>query len=189
MSGLRVRQIKDNLTKLFAEHLQDGDLPKDGEARESALLSRCLAAFAIYQIADCTPAEAAAAVWDGGDDNGIDAAYYDASERQVIVVQSKWIHAGSGEPSAADIGTFTNGVRDLVEDQAENFADRLQDRLSVIASALAQPGTSIHIVVVTTGASSLAEHGTRHLKKLVKEINGDDTVDESVASYETLGLT
>lgn len=189
MSGLRVRQIKENLLDLFAKHLKEDDLPREGDARESALLSRCLAAFSVYQMSGCTPEEAASSVWDGADDNGIDAVFFDQSERQVFVIQSKWIHAGSGEPAAAEVGTFVNGVRDLVEDEREHFSKRLQERLANVAEALSQPGTSIHIVLITTGASELAVHGTRHLEKLVKEINGDDGIDESVASYEVLGLS
>ena len=91
----------------------DLDLTGISEAdpqRDVKILTRCLAAFAVYIATGCSTEEAAKAVWDGSDDNGIDAAYFDPDERQVVVTQSKWIQSGSGEPEAKEISTFSDGV-------------------------------------------------------------------------------
>ena len=71
MSSLKVNQIRAKLGSMFESHLDLSDIG----ATE----------------AGCTEQEAAAAVWDGGDDNGIDAAHFDTSASRVIFVQSKWI--------------------------------------------------------------------------------------------------
>ncbi len=130
---------------------------------------------------------AATAVWDGSDDNGIDAAFYDETEAKVILVQSKWIKSGSGEPSAADIRTFCDGVRDLVEQNQEPFAARLKGEFENISGHLNKPGVSIEIVLISTGSSKLAKHGQGVLDKIVAELNGGVT-DDPIASATVIGI-
>lgn len=155
--------------------------------RDVKILTRCLAAFAIYSETGCTTEEASRAVWDGSDDNGIDAAFFDADERQVVIVQSKWIQSGSGEPEASAISTFADGIKDLVENSIDSFAKRLHDKVAVISEALLQPGTTIRIVVVCTGASELAVHGMRKLDNLISELN--DGEDDGIATFSYYGMT
>lgn len=187
MSTLRVNQIEARLKKLFESHLDLSDIsPKDKE-RDQKILSRCLAAMAIYVQAGCAPEEAAKAVWDGSDDNGIDAAYFDPSDLRVIFVQAKWISKGSGEPEAKELGAFTKGVRDAIEQDEANFHSRLKKKLDEISQRLNTPGTSVHIVVVSTGASTLAKHGQSVIDQILSDLNGDDP--EAIASSETIGLS
>lgn len=187
MTTLRVKQIKSKLLELFEKHLDLSDIGSADKDRETKILTRCLAAFAIYNLVGCSESEAAQAVWDGADDNGIDAAYYDASESRVVVVQSKWIHAGSGEPEAKDIAVFANGVKDLVEQENANFHARLQSKLADIGQAVMSPGTTVHIVLVSTGSSEIARHGTAALDRVINELNGTDQ-DEPLATKEIIGL-
>src|ERR1700677_3688319 len=121
MTSLRVRQIRKKLSDLFESHLDLTDIGESDKDRETKVLTRCLAAFAIYSVTGGGEEDAGQAVWDGSDDNGIDAAYYDISEARVVLVQSKWIHAGAGEPEAKDIAVFANGIKDLVEQEPGNF--------------------------------------------------------------------
>jgi hypothetical protein len=91
MSCLKVNQIKTKFRSMFEAHLDLTDISSHDSERESKVLSRCLAAFAIYLRAGCSEKDAAAAVWDGSDDNGIDGAYFDAGDSRVLFVQAKWI--------------------------------------------------------------------------------------------------
>jgi len=65
MSSLRVRQIKARLLELFAGHLDLSDISASDKEKENKTLTRCLAAFAIYNLAGCSEKDAAEAVWDG----------------------------------------------------------------------------------------------------------------------------
>lgn len=172
---------------MFEGGLDLTGISEDDAQRDIKILTRCLSAFAVYSATGCSHGEAANAVWDGSDDNGIDAAFFDPDERQVVVVQSKWIQSGSGEPEATTISTFADGVRDLVENAIENFAARLHDKVNVISNALMQPGTTIQLIVISTGASQLALHGTRKLKQLVDELN--DGEDDGIATFSVLGMS
>lgn len=186
MSILRVRQIKKKLLSMFEQHLDLKDIGMTDGDREQKILSRCLAALSIYLQAGCSEREAAESVWDGADDNGIDAAYFDASDTRIILSQSKWINKGSGEPEASDIRTFVQGVRDVIEQDQTHFHTRLQARFNDIALRLNTPGTSVHLVVVTTGSSSLAIHGSSVLSTFLTELNGDEP--DPIASSQLLGL-
>lgn len=186
MSSLKVNQIKARLRELFEPHLDVSDLNANDKERDQKILSRCLAAFAVYAIAACTPQQAAGSVWDGTGDNGIDAAYFDQSDQCVIFIQSKWINAGSGEPEAKDIGSFLAGVKDTIEQNQENFDARVQARLADILARINTPGTSIHIALVSTGASKLAQPAQTLIDKFLKELNGDDP--DEMATSEIMGL-
>lgn len=186
MSSLKVRQTKTKLLSLFEAHLDVSDIKPTDLERENKILSRCLAAYAIYREAGCSPEEAAGAVWDGQDDNGIDAAFVDTIDKRVILVQAKWIHAGSGEPEAKDLRSFADGVKELMEQENDGFHSRLLVKLSAVQEALLEVGTTTRIVVVTTGKSKLAEHGTRVMQRLVDSMNGEDETDMAEWTIEGL---
>ena len=187
VSILKVNQIRGKILGMFEPLLDLTDIGKNDKEREQKILSRALAALAIYLETGCTDKEAADAVWDGSDDNGIDAAFFDASTQRVIFVQSKWINKGIGEPEAKDLGAFVQGVRDAIEQDSTGFHPRLQARFSDIALRTSTPGTSVELLVVSTGTSTLAKHGTAVLEKFVKELNGEDL--EAIAHFSVYGLT
>ena len=97
MSIIHVQQIMAFLVKQYADVVDVSDY--DGRPQveaDNAFLSRSLAAFAISHFADIEPEQAALAVTDGGQDNGIDALYFDSTEMNLYVVQSKWRKDGGG---------------------------------------------------------------------------------------------
>jgi hypothetical protein len=187
VSKLKVNQVKAKLREMFEQHINLSDLsPRDAD-RDSKVLSRCLAALAVHLQTGCSPEDAGKAVWDGTGDNGIDAAYFDATDSSVVFVQAKWIKVGSGEPAAAEIGTFTKGVGDVVEQEDADFHQRLHPRLSDITLRLGQPGVSVHATIVSTGASQLSAPGQSRLDQLLNNLNGDDP--EPIAFAHVLGLS
>jgi hypothetical protein len=172
---------------MFEAHLDLSDLGATDPEREQKILSRCLAAFSIYLQTGCTEKDAGESVWDGGDDNGVDAAYFDPATSRVVFTQAKWINKGAGEPEAKDIGSFTKGVREAIEQDDTNFHTRLHARFADIALRLNTPGVLVHLVVCSTGASELAQHGKSVLQSLLQDINGEDP--QPIASAEVMGLT
>jgi len=187
MSVLKVNQIRTKLKSMFEPHLDLGDLKPNDAEREQKVLSRCLAALTIYLQAGCTVKEAAESVWDGADDNGIDAAYFDPAMSRVVLTQAKWISKGSGEPEAKEIGSFTKGVRDVIEQDDTRFHPRLHAKFADLALRIGTPGVRVHLVVGSTGASTLASHGTSIIEGFLEDLNGDDP--EPFASSEVIGLS
>lgn len=187
MSALRVNQIKAKVLAMFETLLDLSDIGTTDKEREVKILSRALAALAVYLETGCSLKEAAESVWDGSDDNGIDAAFFDASNQRVLFVQSKWISKGSGEPEAKELGVFVAGAKDAIEQDSTNFHSRLHARFSDIALRTSTPGTSVDLLVITTGASALAKHGQGVLDKFTNELNGADP--EEIAHSIIYGLS
>jgi hypothetical protein len=187
VSSLRVNQIKNSLNKLFDGLIDLSDLsPRDSQL-DLKRVSRQLAALAVLRATGCSPEEAGQSVCDGTADNGIDAIFHDATAGEVVIVQSKWIQSGSGEPSARDIGIFVEGVEDIIEQKLEAFNKHLHGRLSAIADAIATVGTTVKLLIVSTGKSDLANPAKLKLQKITDSLNGGDDI-QKIASFEILGL-
>ena len=91
MTSLKVRQIHSKIRGMFENDLDLTEISDSDPERDVKILTRCLAAFAVYSTTGCSNGEAANAVWDGSDDNGLDAAYFDFEERQVVVTSDRWL--------------------------------------------------------------------------------------------------
>ena len=188
MTQLRVKQISNRLRMLYESHLDLLDIGETDKERDSKVLSRCLAAHAVFMRTECTAEEAARSVWDGADDNGVDAVFTDEANDRVVIVQAKWVNAGTGEPPAAAIGSFANGVHDLIEQNSDTFHTRLQSRLIAVGQSINTPGCKIEIILVSTGASKIAKHGTARLDGILSQLNGPSDQDP-IASKIVIGLT
>ncbi len=80
-------------------------------------MSRSLAVFAIANIANITPPQAAHSIINGGDDNGIDAVYSDRVNNLLWLVQAK----AENLPNMKENKAFRDGIRDLVDRKFQKF--------------------------------------------------------------------
>src|SRR6266511_583263 len=142
MSIIHVRHIKTALLARLKDHVDLSDCTTDdAEERQRLLLTRALAAYSISLLAGVEPAAAASAVVDGFGDNGIDAVYFDPTERKLYVVQSKWMANGFGSPALGDVQKFIAGFRDLLDGKFDRFTTRLQARQAEILEAISDAST------------------------------------------------
>src|SRR4051812_17740118 len=109
MSIIHINQISQKIKELFEAHIDISDLNSSDQQLNDKILTRCLAAYAIYSSVECTPEEAGQSV-DGGDDNGIDAIYFSPINKRMLIVQSKFSKDGTGEPSSESVIKFCKGV-------------------------------------------------------------------------------
>lgn len=175
MSIIHVNQIKSHITRLFHD-LIDLDDVKNSSQRDDFFLSRGLAAYAVLFLSGIPADTAARAVTDGGDDNGIDAIYFDETNRRLYLVQSKWIKSGSGEPANGDVKKFISGVHDLFNMEFDRFNTKVKNMQPVIEQALQDPNTRYEIVLAYTGTNSLAEPSCRDLEDIKREMNDTSEV-------------
>ncbi len=187
MSILHVNQISSKIKDLFEGLLDLSDVSEKDNERETKILTRSLAAYAIYNALGCSEQDAAGSVVDGADDNGIDAIYYSPSSKQTIIVQSKWIKSGSGEPNSAEIGKFCKGVKDLFNLNFDRFNEKVQNKRTTIEHALNEYDTKYSLILVDTGDKGLAEHAQRQLDDLLNEMNNaGEGMTEHLVSFERL---
>lgn len=178
MSIIHITQIAEKIKNLFQSHLDLSDLADKDLEKESKVLTRCLAAYSIYNLIDSSIEVAAESVVDGCDDNGIDAIYYSPQNKRMIITQSKWIKDGKGEPDSAGVGKFCNGVKDLFEMNFDRFNDKVRKKQPLIEKALSEYETIYSLVLIDTGEkAALAEHAQRHIDDLLKELNSTGEIE------------
>ncbi|MFZ1748417.1 MAG: AIPR family protein [Nitrospirales bacterium] len=171
MSIIHVNQIKNHVSRLFEGKIDMQDAGRPGVDFDNQNLTRSLAAYAIHYLSGADPVNAAKSITDGGDDNGIDAIFYHEPERRLYIVQSKWIHDGSGEPSNGDMKKFIGGIKDLFNTRFERFNKKVNANKSLLTQVLNDPQSTYNVVVVYTGINSLADPSQRDLDDLRDEMN------------------
>jgi hypothetical protein len=138
---------------------------------DDAFHTRAQAAYSLVVLAKLEPKDAAAAVTDAYDDNGIDAVYFDQDEKTLYLVQSKWHKNGQGSIDLAEVMKFVQGVRDLLEANFTRFNDKIVKLQAAIMAALDDPNLRLHLVLVHTGVQALSTHAKRPLTDLLNELN------------------
>ena len=172
MSVIHVNQIRNQVLKLFNGLIDLSDVSKaNEEMQQDFFLTRGLAAYAVYYLSGTSASDAAGAVTDAGNDNGIDALFFHEQSKRLYFVQSKWIKDGTGEPANGDIKKFVAGVRDLINMKMERFNSKIQSKSVILAQALNDPATRYEVVVVHTGSNALSAPSDRDLKDLADEMN------------------
>lgn len=168
-----VRRIESEIKKTF-EGESEIDL-KDIQDKNKAmindcLLSRGLAAYSLYSLADISAKEAAAAIVDGYGDNGIDAIYFDENQDILWLVQAKWKQNGRGQLDTGDLEKFKTGILDIQNENKSAFNKKIQLKWDQIQSAILSDNLRIKIVVSYTGGS-LSSHNRKVINTILKELN------------------
>ncbi|MDH4182969.1 MAG: AIPR family protein [Nitrospinota bacterium] len=171
MSIVHMRQISAQMKKLFHDSIDCSDIRGDNNDAEKSFLSRALAGYSILDMCSAKPEDIAPFIVDGFNDNGIDAIYYSKTERELYVVQSKWISDGKNNVPQADVLKFTNGIRDLLNFQFERFNDKLNKHKDIIQNAINDSETRFHIVLAHTGTEKISTHARRVIDDLLTEMN------------------
>ena len=188
MSILHINQIQQKIRDLFIADIDTKDIKPTDKEKEHKIITRCLAAYAIYSIAECSAKDAALSVVDGGDDNGIDAIYYSPLNKRMFIVQSKFCKSGTGEPNSDDIAKLCRGVKDLFNLELDRFNDKINAKRHIIEKAINEYETLYTIILIDTYVSqNLAKHSTRHINDLLSELNftGDES-SEPIVTFTRL---
>lgn len=170
MSKLHVNHLKAKLTEKYASKIDISDARSD-EEKENFFLTRAFAAYTLQVLAQLDETSAASTITDGFDDNGIDALYFDRRNKELWLLQSKWIKNGTGEPETGETSKFKNGVLDLIDLKLERFNNKIQAKETEIIDALEDPLVKIKIVLTYTGQDTFSDHNRRVIDDLLGELN------------------
>ena len=177
MSVIHVGHIRNNLLSRFGNIVDLSDVTTAAEEqREKARLTRSLAAFSIAELGNLDDLAAAQCVTDGSGDNGIDSVYYDAAERNCLIVQSKWISSGNGSVDVGDVHKFIQGIRDLLEAKFDRFNEKMNRHRDKVFSALSDAAARFTIVLAYTGEQPLSADAKAPLNELLGEMNSPSEV-------------
>lgn len=168
-----VRRIEAEIRKTFNEDntidlkdIQD----KNKSMINDCFLSRGLAAYSLYSLADVSAKEAANAIVDGYGDNGIDAIYFDENQDILWLIQAKWKQKGQGQPDTGDLEKFKTGILDIQNENKNAFNEKIKAKWDQIQSAILSDDLRIKIVVAYTGGN-LSTHNRKVINSTLNELN------------------
>ncbi len=177
MSVIHVGHIKNTLNSRFSHLIDLSDVSNSSpEQLEKTRLTRSLAAFCLSELTELEDPSAATCVTDGTGDNGIDAVYFDTSERICYLVQSKWISSGNGSVEVGDIHKFIQGFRDLLDANFDRFNSKMQLHKEQVFAALSDASAKFILVLAYTGEQNLSAEAERPLADLLTEMNSPTEV-------------
>jgi hypothetical protein len=159
-------QIKEALKARYFPMILELPTIKDAIQQEKNRLSRSLAAFAIEKLADAAPSQAAYAVVDGYDDNGIDSIHFDRRQNRLFVVQSKIGDA----PDMGENKKFCDGIRDLMAGRFDRFNSDFDRVRPEVEEALDTSGVIVTAYQAHLG-DGLGPHAIKDLEALAGELN------------------
>lgn len=163
---LNKQQVLDALETRYLGMLPNRLPNRTLEVQRKDQFSRAIAAFAIQKLSGCSETEAVAAIVDCGDDNGIDAIYYDRWQNILWLLQSKYGNA----PDRASNLTFCNGISDLLAERYDRFYESGSnpefDRVQAdVETALANASTKV-VAGVSYLGNPLGAHAISDLNQL-----------------------
>lgn len=182
MAQIHINQIKNHIEATYGDLIDFSDIKnfdKSTRIGNDLLISRGLSAFVVHGITGCSEEEAAKSVTDSGDDNGIDAIFYDEKENCVYITQAKFDHDGKGEPDLGSVKKFIDGFNDLVSLKYHKFCKKIVDRQVEIEDIFSKTGIKAKLLLIYTG-NNACESNIREFEEAM-EANND--VDEWL-SYE-----
>jgi hypothetical protein len=173
LSKLHVKQIEGYVTgKLKAlVNMDDYAGHSDAGQLHKALLTRGLAALAASHLAEAPLEELASYITDGSRDGGIDLIFFDAKERTLYLVQSKWHEDGHGSIELGDALKFVEGVRKVLDNDLDELNDRIKARRADIERALFDANAKFVLVLAHTGQEPLSAEVNAAVSKYVDAQN------------------
>ncbi|MEH2083023.1 MAG: AIPR family protein [Nostoc sp.] len=171
MAQLQLTHIKNKLNEKLISLIDMLDyIKKNEEERKKACLSRSYAAYSLVSLASASEEEAAQAIVDGFNDNGIDAIYYEEYKNTLWLVQSKWIESGNGEPKTGEVDKFIRGVKNIIEFKFAKFNQKVKDKQIEIEKNLNNYDVKIKICLAYTG-SKLGQNNWDLLSEFIAQEN------------------
>ncbi len=162
--------LKNLLQERFIPQLPPLGGNQENDDKRNKQVSRAFNAFVVQKLCDIPAKEAARAVVDDFNDNGIDAIYYHRATETLYLIQSKL--KSNKEFSQVEAQAFSQGVRLLLQSEFDSFNALILAMLPDIEHALDHCET-IQLVVAYTGAS-VSLHARQALNQLIVEQQEDE---------------
>lgn len=158
MSKLHVMQVGGYLRNRLAAIVNMDDYANhpDSEQVNKAFLTRALGALAVSQLTEVPMEDLCFCITDGSKDGGIDLIFFDAKERTLYLVQTKWHADGHGSIELGDALKFIDGVRKVLENDIDQLNERIKARKLDIERALFDANAKFVLVLAHTGQELLS---------------------------------
>jgi hypothetical protein len=188
VSKLHIEYVRKAIDERYADLLDLSDMRKSASAseRRQAFLSRGLAAIAVQIEHQVGPRAAAACVFDGEDDRGLDAMSVDLGtpRPRVCLVQAKWSDLGKGTFDEEAVHKLFRGLNLLFDQDYSKFNSRFQPLAPALQQALDQGLPRVTIILALLRTTPIDGKVRELLEEKVAQQN---QVDE-IVDYKVLDL-
>ncbi|MDX2951975.1 AIPR family protein [Streptomyces caniscabiei] len=171
MSKLHVGYVRKAIEDRFTGLIDMSDQARLSEAnRHQALLSRGLAALAAQIEHPCSDRIAAARVFDGQDDQGLDSIAVDfgTTRSRICLVQAKWSDQNKGSFGEAEVHKMFHGLELMLDRNFGRFNRRFQPFVPDIERAYDSGTPKITLVLALMREAPLSD-GVRELIKMKQD--------------------
>lgn len=175
---IEILELPNQLRILFTGKIPEATSGIEA-AKETNFLSRALAAYAIHRLSGCSLEDSAASVVNGGGDGGIDAIFYVPMNSTMLIVQSKYIVSGRGEPDLGEVTKFKTGLENILQGRFETFSQNAawKKRFPEIEAQLKKM-VQVVPVLVYSGINVVSEDRLMMFENLKRQFadDGDDYI-------------
>lgn len=173
MSKLHVTQIEGYLSTTLKGRIDMSDYAHHSDPNQvkKAFLTRGLAALAASKETETPIVELSTAITDGSRDGGIDLIYFNAAERTLYLVQTKWHEDGHGSMELGDVLKFIEGVKKVLDNNLSGLNERIQTKKVEIERALFDANAKFMLVLAHTGQEDLSDEAAAALSSYVDTQN------------------
>jgi len=168
--NINIIRAQTRLKELFEPYIDMSDFPNNNS---NHFETRAIAALALMMTAGLDSQKSALHLTDGFHDMGIDAIYLDDTQKELIVIQSKWRSNGIGGITQEEMQSFTEGVKRIIEFDLNGCNPKITQKKDDIYFALTSMGYQIHLIFVHTGNEPSNEYVERPLKALMNSTNDE----------------
>jgi hypothetical protein len=170
MANINMIRVAARLKEMFDEKIDMSDFPSGSS---SHFETRAIAALALMMICGLDSQQSSIHITDGYHDMGIDAIYLDNTQKQLIVIQSKWRGEGTGSISQDEMNSFVEGIKRIINFDLDGANQRILQKKTDIDYSLTTFGYQIHVLFVHTGNSFVTKYIKRPLTDLMNTTNDD----------------
>ncbi|WP_261802022.1 AIPR family protein [Streptomyces sp. ISID311] len=189
MSVALVRPVRRMLEDRFGELIDLSDVQSQPEhKRHEHFLTRALAAMAVQMEHQLSDVDCARAVFDGGDDRGLDAIAIDRRPQpaRICLVQAKWSENGKGKFGEAEVHKMVEGLDLLLDLNFSKFNRRFQPHAKVLEECYdgTREAPKITLVLALMRSGPLGSEVRELLERKIKQFNDA----EEMVDYKVLDL-
>ncbi|MFD7290404.1 AIPR family protein [Streptomyces sp. NPDC059863] len=170
----QVHQVGTAFDAMYTSLLDMSDWASFSEdSQASARRSRALAAHAVRIVTGWSPADAAATVIDGGNDQGIDAiAVVDTPEQEhIYLVQAKWSPRGTARAKTDAIHKLLAGLRLIDSEEFGQFNPRGRQLAEEAKNVMGRGVVPVTQVIVLMGTDQLSDEANQAIANGEQEFN------------------
>lgn len=183
--NLRLQRVANKLDELFKDKIDLSDATGLQEDDWIQLRrTRSLACLAVLMKNSFSIDELVKSIVDGSGDGGLDLIYIDNINKNVYIVQSKFIYKETKGVSKDELLKFFEGIENLLEAKFTFFNPKIQSR-SIELKEVLFDDYKIEAIFIQTGKESNTHD--QAIKRFVKKINGD--VGEPLLSFTIINMS